>query len=123
MPPQSPVQGNFGSARSGGSGAFANRDAAKDNGVVVQAVGDRAFYRQANALWQDQSYDAKKNALTKIQAFSDAHFALLRALPALAAYSSVGDEIIVRVGSRAVQIGKEGKTTLTEAEIKQLTSK
>lgn len=118
-----PTTGNFGYARSGGGGAFANRDAAKDNGVVVQAVGDRAFYRQANALWQDQSYDAKKNALTKIQAFSDAHFALLRAVPALAAYSSVGDEIIVRVGSRAVQIGKEGKTTLTEAELKQLTGK
>ncbi len=118
-----PTNGNFGYARREGGGAFANRDAAKDNGVLVQAVGDRAFYRQANALWQDQSYDAKKNSLTKIQAFSDAHFALLRAVPALAAYSSVGDEIIVRVGSRAVQIGKEGKTTLTDTELKQLTGK
>ena len=118
-----PSSGNFAYARSGGGGAFADRDAAKDNGVVVQAVGDRAFYRQANALWQDQSYDAKKNALTKIQAFSDAHFALLRALPSLAAYSSVGDEIIVRVGSRAVQIGKDGKTALNDAELKQFTGK
>ena len=114
---------NFADARSMGGKAFVSRDTAKDNGIVVQAVGDRAFYRQASNVWQDESYDVKKNALTRIQAFSDAHFALLRAVPALAAYSSVGDEIIVRIGKNAVQIGKDGKTTLTGAELKQFTGK
>ena len=57
------------------------------------------------------------------QAFSEAHFALLKAVPALAAYSSVGEEVIVRIGSNAVQIGKEGKEKLTDAELKTLAGK
>lgn len=93
------------------------------NAITVQAVNDRTFYLQANNVWQDHGFDAKKQSLTKIQAFSAAHFALLKALPTLAAYSSVGEEIIVRVGSNAVQIGKEGKETLTDAELKALIGK
>ncbi len=93
------------------------------NAITVQAVNDRTFYLQANHVWQDNGYDTKKQTLTKIQAFSEAHFALLKAMPALAAYSSVGDEVIVRLGSNAVQIGKEGKETLTAAELKTLLGK
>ncbi len=93
------------------------------NAITVQAVNDRTFYLQANNVWQDHSYDSKKQNVTKIQAFSDAHFALLKAMPALAAYSSVGEEVIVRVGNAAVQIGKEGKETLTAAELKALIGK
>lgn len=93
------------------------------NAITVQAVNDRTFYLQANNVWQDHSFDPKKQTVTKIQAFSEAHFALLKAVPALAAYSSVGDEVLVRVGNNAVQIGKEGKETLTPAELKALTAK
>ena len=117
-----PAAGNFGGARGLGQGVF-NSAAASSNSVIVQAVGDRTFYHEANNVWQDQSYDVKKNALTKVQAFSDAHFALLRAVPSLASYSSVGGEVIVRIGKNAVQIGKEGKSTLTGLELKQLTGK
>ena len=118
-----PASGNFASARGQGSGTFKSGKSTQNNTVVVQAVDDRTFYRQTNNVWEDQAYDAKKNTLTKVQAFSEAHFALLRAVPALGACSSVGDEVIVRIGKNAVQIGKEGKTKLTEAEIKQLISK
>jgi len=65
----------------------------------------------------------QKQKLIKIQAFSDAHFALLKAVPSLAAYSSVGDELIVRVNNNAIQIGKDGKEQLTAAELKDLTGK
>lgn len=91
--------------------------------VTLQAINDRAFTLQKNNVWQDHSYDAKKNSLTKIEAFSDAHFALLRTVPSLSAYSSVGDEVIIRIGKNAVQIGKEGKAKLTTAELKELTAK
>ncbi len=116
--------GNFGGARSQGNslGVF-SASSGDNNAVVVQAVHDRTFYRQASNIWQDQSYDAKANGLLKIQAYSDAHFALLRAVPSLAAYSSVGDEVIVRLGKNAIQIGKDGKDKLTEAELKQFTGK
>ena len=112
-------------------GAFAN-DAAllikeqladAGNAITVQAVNDRTFYLQADNVWQDHSFDPKKQTVTKIQAFSEAHFALLRAMPTLAAYSSVGDEVVVRIGNNAVQIGKAGKETLTAAELKALTGK
>ena len=116
--------GNFGGARSQSNspGVF-SASSGDNNAVVVQAVHDRTFYRQANNVWQDQSYETKVNNLTKIQAYSDAHFALLRAVPALAAYSSVGDEVIVRLGKNAIQIGKDGKDKLTDAELKQFTGK
>lgn len=93
------------------------------NAITVQAINDRTFYLQANNVWQDHSFDPKKQPLTKIQAFSPAHFALLKANPSLAAYSSVGEEVIIRIGSNAVQIGKEGKESLTAAELKTLTGK
>jgi len=100
-------------------------DQLKDSGnaITLQAVGDRTFYLQANKVWQDHSYDPAKQHLVKIQAFSDAHFALIHAMPKLAAYSSVGDEVIIRIGANAIQIGKEGKETLTSGEVKQLTGK
>lgn len=91
--------------------------------VSVQAVADRTFYRQKDNVWQDHSYDPNQQTLIKIQAFSDAHFALLKAVPKLAAYSSVGDEVIVRLGKYAVQIGKEGKEKLTDTELKMLSGK
>ena len=59
-PAAKPASGNFGGGASAGVGAF-NETAGENNSIVVQAVNDRTFYRQANNVWQDQSYDAKKN--------------------------------------------------------------
>lgn len=96
---------------------------AVDGQVTVQAVNDRVFYLQKNNAWQDHSYDEKKQKLVKIQAYSDAHFALLRGVPDLAAYSSVGECVIVRLGKNAIEIGAEGKDKLTAAELRDLTGK
>lgn len=91
--------------------------------ATVQDVGDKTFYRRNDNVWEDNAYDPKKQSLVKIKAFSDAHFALLKALPKLATYSSVGDDVIVSLGRTAVEIGKEGKEKLTDAELKEITSK
>jgi len=109
----------------GTNNAVTLKDQLSDSGnvITVQAVNDRTFYLQPNNVWQDHSFDPKKQNVTKIQAFSEAHFALLKAVPALAAYSSVGEEVIVRIGSNAVQIGKEGKEKLTDTELKTLAGK
>ncbi|HZO89126.1 MAG TPA: VIT domain-containing protein [Chthonomonadaceae bacterium] len=115
-------RGGFGGGRSDNGIDRYGGEAAQD-AVTVQAVADKTFYRQANNVWQDNAYDAKKQQLVKIRAFSDAHFALLRAVPQLASYSSVGDEVIVRLGRNAVQIGSTGKEKLTSAELKDLTAK
>jgi hypothetical protein len=132
--------GGFGGGRQGGANGGVNRgrSGAPDgvnqfglnqlsestrNAITLQVVKDRTFYRQSNNVWQDQSYDTKKNRLFRVQAFSDAHFALLKSAPQLAAYSSVGDELIVRIGNNAVQIGKTGKEKLTGAELKEILGK
>ena len=91
--------------------------------VSVQNVADRTFFRTKDDLWQDQSYDDKKNKLTAIKAFSDAHFALLRAVPEMGIYSSVGEDAIIRVGRNAVRIGKTGRESLTSSEVKELVAK
>lgn len=132
------LEGRFGDiigGGAGGRGGFAGGPPARlsaeqlkqlresGNLVTVQAVNDRTFYLQKNNIWQDNSYDAKKQKIIKVQAFSPAHFALLKAVPDLAAYSSVGEDVIVRIGKNAVQIGKEGKENLTSAEMKDLTAK
>jgi Ca-activated chloride channel family protein len=107
-----------GRGRDGGTGGF--MDGGESAAVNVQAVADRTFYRQKDNVWEDNSYDAKKQKLVQIQAFSDAHFALIRAVPRLAEYSSVGEEVIVRLGRNAVQIGRNGRENLTAAELREL---
>ncbi|MBC7527338.1 MAG: VWA domain-containing protein [Chthonomonadaceae bacterium] len=90
--------------------------------VNLQAIKDRAFYRQSNNLWQDALYDAKKQKLTKIQAYSEAHFALMRNVKSLSDYSSAGESVIVKLSAKnAIEIGKTGRETLTSAEIAELT--
>jgi Ca-activated chloride channel family protein len=123
-----PAPGNFayaggvgGRGRDGGAGGFV--PGGESAAVNVQAVSDRTFYRQKDNVWEDNSYDGTKQKLVSIQAFSDAHFALIRAVPRLAEYSSVGEEVIVRIGRNAVQIGRNGKESLTAAELRELTGK
>lgn len=89
--------------------------------LSVRVAGDRAFYRQANGEWQDALFE--KQSVTEIKAYSDAHFALLKALPMLTRYSGVGEEVTVVIGKRAVHIGKTGKTSLTDAELREITEK
>lgn len=123
-------KGNLYARRAGGLApgqlaAGVNRplDAAEANVVLVQGIRDRTFYRNSANVWQDNSYDEKRQKLIKVQAFSDAHFALLKSRPELAAYSSVGEEVILRIGKNAVYIGKSGKEKLTSAELKELTTR
>ena len=94
--------------------------------IGAQAVAGKTFYLQKNNQWQDHAYDAKKQKLVSIRAFSDAHFALIRAVPKLSDYSTVGSDVIVTLGKNAVLIteaGKDAKEKLTESEIRDLTAK
>ena len=69
---------------------------------TLRTVGGKTFTLQ-NGIWTDSAYDpAKQKTLTVVRAYSDAHFALLRAHPALAAYSSLGENVIVVLDSGQV---------------------
>ena len=68
----------------------------------TQAVGDRVrtvgakTFTLKSGVWTDSACDAlkQKDVLT-VKAFSDAHFALLKKYPSLAAYTSLGNNVLV----------------------------
>ena len=135
-----PAPGNYAYRANGslGGGAYGTRKADKaapgfgrmgdyngaafgaENQIGVQSIAGRTFFLKEGKTWQDQSYDAKKQKIMEIQAFSDAHFALMKAAPHLAEYSSVGEDVIVRFGANAIHISAKGKEKLTAAEVKEL---
>ncbi len=81
---------------------------------VVRNLGRRTFYQQG-AQWVDSRYRSGQQVIA-IQAFSEAHFALLRRRPELRQYLSLGDNVLVQLERVAVQVSPQGKTSLTEAE-------
>ncbi|GIV21338.1 MAG: hypothetical protein KatS3mg023_3089 [Armatimonadota bacterium] len=81
---------------------------------VVRNIGVRTFYQQGRQ-WVDSRYQSGQQVIT-IQAFSEAHFALLRKRPELRQYLSLGEDVVVQLERVAVQVAPRGKTSLTEAE-------
>ena len=72
-----------------------DRDDAAAVGKLVRMVGEKTFIL-TDGVWTDSAYDpAKQTTVTVVLAFSDAHFALLKAVPGLAAYTSLGDSVLV----------------------------
>ncbi|MEP6757163.1 MAG: VWA domain-containing protein, partial [Chthonomonadales bacterium] len=82
----------------------------RDN-ARVQNAGTRVFYKRGE-IWFDNNYQSGQK-VTQVQSLSDAHFALLKAMPELSQYSNIGDEVVILIGKSAIQIGKAGKATLT----------
>lgn len=109
------------SSRSSSDKALERSDAG--NAISMQNVGGHTFYKVANNVWKDDSYTVGKQTVVRIQAFSDAHFELLRQIPLLGLYSSVGEHIIVRLNDCALEIGDEGKASLSAADLKTILRK
>lgn len=86
----------------------------------MQVVADRAF-AQRGRQWIDLRFDPQKHQVIKIQQFSKAVLQLVQIRPDLAKFVSLGDEVIIVADDKlAVQIGAEGKTDLTEGDVKLL---
>lgn len=89
---------------------------ARDATARVRAVGPKTFLLRGG-VWTDSAFDpARVKAVTVVRAYSDAHFALLRAIPGLAAYASLGDNVLVLLDNgRAVRISATGGVTTLDA--------
>ncbi len=85
----------------------------------VRNVGQRG-YVQRGTRWEDTRYLPEMKIALRVQAYSDAYFQLSRAFPALNQQMSVGDHVLVILNNQVVEIGPEGQTTLTEAELAAL---
>ncbi len=86
---------------------------------VVRNVGSRTFYQQGTQ-WVDSRYQTGQRTIT-VQAFSEAHFALLRRRPDLRPFLALGDDVLVSLGRVAVRISPAGKTQLTDEEWRLIT--
>lgn len=68
---------------------------AKMVGAQIRTVGTKTFILR-NGVWTDTAYDpAQHKPVQIVAAFSDAHFALLKTTPGLAAYTSLGGNVLV----------------------------
>lgn len=81
---------------------------------MVRNIGTRTFYQQSRQ-WVDSRYRTGQQVIT-VQAFSEAHFALLRRRPELRQYLSLGDDVLVQLERVAVRVAPQGKTSLTDEE-------
>ena len=85
----------------------------------IQNVGQRG-YVQRQGRWEDTRYQPDMKVALQVQAHSEAHFQLSRNFPQLNSQMSVGENVLVILNGQVIEIGKEGKTLLTEAELKTL---
>jgi hypothetical protein len=86
--------------------------------AAVRRVGGRLFVRR-DSIWTDAAHRDSLH-VTRVAAFSDAYFALVRALPDLAPFLGVGDETIVAGRRASVRIGPEGVTAWRPGELEAL---
>jgi len=86
-------------------------------------VGQRGFIQQG-AQWVDSRLrvgtQQQLEPELQVQAFSEAHFQLARAFPAIDAQLAVADNMLVLVNGHVVEIGEAGKTELSDAELRAL---
>jgi hypothetical protein len=71
-----------------------------------------------DSVWTDTRYKAAAGLrVVRVQAFSDAYFALARALPDLRDAFAAGDRVLVAGRSIAVEVTPSGVATLADADV------
>ena len=89
--------------------AVSDRLATLVSGSIAAAsrrVGGRLFI-QRGRVWTDVAH-ADRTTVTDVEAYSPAYFELVRLLPELAPYLSVGDEILISGRGGSIKIGPVG---------------
>ncbi|HYL55623.1 MAG TPA: VIT domain-containing protein [Gemmatimonadales bacterium] len=91
--------------------------AAVERGSVTRAqrVGGRMFTWR-DSTWTDIAYGDSLRVVT-VEPFSDAYFALLRALPELRGPAALGSSVLVAGRRVSLKIAAGGKTTWTDGEL------
>lgn len=84
----------------------------------VQNIASRTFYQRGD-YWEDAELKPNQKVV-QIKQFSDAHFKLIKAYPKLSQFSTLGNLRLIMANNQAVEIGPNGKETLTSEELKNL---
>lgn len=81
-----------------------------DEITTVRVVGPRTFIRQGG-IWIDTTFDPEMMPAQKILFLSEAYFTLLKNRPDLAPVLALGDQLILVLGGRALEITRIGEET------------
>jgi Ca-activated chloride channel homolog len=102
-----------------GSPANAARGAGGSGAMnETRRAGDRTFVMSDDSAWTDTRYKpAAGFRVVRVQAFSDAYFALIRAVPDLREAFAVADRVLVAGRSIVVEVAPSGVVTLPEAGV------
>jgi Ca-activated chloride channel homolog len=83
----------------------------------MRRAGDRTFVLR-DSVWTDTRYHpAAHLRVVRVQAFSDAYFALARAVPDLGDAFAAGDRVVVAGRSVVVEVTPSGAATLTDPDV------
>jgi len=88
------------------------------NRADTRQVGDRLFVWR-DGTWTDLRHERSRPVVT-VEAFSDAYFELLRALPELGLAAVLEPAVLVAGRRVSVKIGREGKTAWDEGELARI---
>ncbi len=78
-------------------------------------------FRLRGDVWVDIAH-TEKAMLIRIQRNSDAYHALLQAIPQLKPYFDAEERILVNLGRYSIEIAPDGNTSLTPAEVQQVSA-
>ena len=107
-----------------GAGNLASADAAAESradeiaqgsGRALRRVGGRLFV-QDGAVWTDAAHQATLRVV-EVAPFSEAYFALVRALPEIAPFLTVGDEVLVAGRRASIKVIRSGTATWRADEL------
>ena len=84
-------------------------------GIISRRVGTRTFVMR-DSTWTDIR-SAEGLRVVKVQAYSEAYFALVRELPDVAEALALGDRVLVRGAKVAIAVAPDGVERLTAGEI------
>jgi len=93
----------------------ADKDAGRRQSVAPKVESGRLFVDR-DGVWTDATHRHTAEVL-EVVAFSDAYFALVRAIPELTPYLTVGDEVVVAGKDISIRIGADGETTLSPGTV------
>lgn len=93
-------------------------EAGAPGAAAVRRVGGRLFLR-TDSVWTDASQrDSLK--VVDVAPYSDAYFALVRALPEIAPYLAVGDQVVVAGRRASIKITGAGRTSWQPGHLEAL---
>jgi Ca-activated chloride channel family protein len=98
--------------------SFSDREGREHKISRIIQVGSRSFYYR-NGVWVDSEFGDEENVV-KIKRFSEAYFKILILVPQAGNYFALGDDVIFFINGRAIRIGDEGRTDLSDSEFDSL---